>query len=280
MHEPRAHPPAPLPPPPIRLTKQQAIDSALAHNPTIVIAREQVAQANARVTQATAFPDPTLGFTVQGVGRAINPHPAFETDIIAGFTIPFPQKFWLHGQAADGDVGNLEAAYRTQRAGDRHGNGAGLRLAARLAEAPRRSAARARTLAGFPQEDAGPLQRGHHRATRRREGAGRRRAEWRTISSRTSAASRNARAALNRLHRPHPRRGHRRGGHARDRARSRGLRPAPAGRDGASPRARRHRAPDRGGALRREARAAVLLSRPQRELPAQRSVRRARACPS
>ncbi len=116
MHEPRAHPPAPLPPPPIRLTKQQAIDSALAHNPTIVIAREQVAQANARVTQATAFPDPTLGFTVQGVGRAINPQPAFETDIIAGFTIPFPQKFWLHGQAANGDVGNLEAAYRTQRA--------------------------------------------------------------------------------------------------------------------------------------------------------------------
>ncbi len=76
MHEPRAHPPAPLPPPPIRLTKQQAIDSALAHNPTIVIAREQVAQANARVTQATAFPDPTLGFTVQGPDSAIYPHPA------------------------------------------------------------------------------------------------------------------------------------------------------------------------------------------------------------
>jgi outer membrane protein TolC len=116
MNEPRAHPPAPPPPPPLRLTKQQAIDSALAHNPTIVIAREQLQQAHARVTQATAFPDPTLGFTVQGGGRAINPTPAVETDIIAGLTIPFPQKFWLRGQAADGDVGNLQALYLVQRA--------------------------------------------------------------------------------------------------------------------------------------------------------------------
>ena len=102
-------------PPALRLTRKAAIAMALANNPTIVIAREQVAQSRARVTQATAFPDPTFGFTVQGVEGPLWPRPAFETDLIFGATIPFPQKFWLKGQLADGDLGSLEAAYSLQR---------------------------------------------------------------------------------------------------------------------------------------------------------------------
>ena len=88
---------------------------ALANNPTIVIAREQVAQSRARVTQATAFPDPFVGFTVQGVGSALWPQPAAQTVLIAGVTLPFPQKFSLRGTVAEGDMGSLEAAYRLQR---------------------------------------------------------------------------------------------------------------------------------------------------------------------
>jgi outer membrane protein TolC len=113
-HEPRAHDSVP-PVPPLRLTRQEAIDSALAHNPTIVIAREQVAQARARVTQATAFPDPSVGFTVQGVGSIIYPHPAYETDVIGVFTIPFPPKFSYKGQVAEGDVAGLQAAFTLQK---------------------------------------------------------------------------------------------------------------------------------------------------------------------
>ena len=102
-------------PPSLHLTRKEAIAMALANNPTIVIAREQVAQSRARVTQATAFPDPTFGFTVQGFQGPLWPRPAFETDLMFGVTIPFPQKFWLKGQLADGDLGSLEAAYTLQR---------------------------------------------------------------------------------------------------------------------------------------------------------------------
>jgi outer membrane protein TolC len=112
-HEPRAHLDSVAPP--LYLSRRQAIDSALAHNPTIVIAREQVAQARARKTQATAFPDPSVGFTVQGVGSIIYPHPAYETDVIGVLTIPFPQKFSYKGTVAEGDVAELQAAYTLQK---------------------------------------------------------------------------------------------------------------------------------------------------------------------
>jgi outer membrane protein, heavy metal efflux system len=101
--------------PVLRLTRQEAIAMALANNPTIVVAREQVAQARARVTQATAFPDPTVGFTVQGLHNPVWPNPWVETDLIFGVTIPFPDKFSLRSQVANGDVGALDAAYRLQR---------------------------------------------------------------------------------------------------------------------------------------------------------------------
>ena len=102
-------------PAPLRLTRREAIAMALANNPTIVVAREQVAQSRARVTQATAFPDPSFGFTVHGVHNALWPQPALETDLVAGVTIPFPQKFSLRSEVAQGDLGSLEAAYLLQR---------------------------------------------------------------------------------------------------------------------------------------------------------------------
>ncbi len=41
------------------LTRRQAIDEAVARNPAITAAREQVEQARARVSEALAFPDPS-----------------------------------------------------------------------------------------------------------------------------------------------------------------------------------------------------------------------------
>jgi cobalt-zinc-cadmium efflux system outer membrane protein len=113
FHEPRKHDSSA--PPPLRLTRQEAIAMALANNPTVVMAREQMAQSQARVTQATAFPDPLLGFTVQGVGHALWPQPAAQTVLIAEVDLPFPQKFGLRGTVAEGDLGSYQAAYQLQR---------------------------------------------------------------------------------------------------------------------------------------------------------------------
>ena len=99
----------------LRLTRQQAIDSALAHNPTIVVAREQLEQSRARKVEATAFPDPLVGFTVQGVGSALWPQPAAQTVLIAGLDLPFPQKFAYKGTIAEGDIGMNQAAYEIQK---------------------------------------------------------------------------------------------------------------------------------------------------------------------
>ena len=113
LHEPRKRDTMPVPA--LRLTRKQAIDSALAYNPTIVVAREQLQQSFARKSEATAFPDPLVGFTVQGVGHALWPQPAAQTVLIAGVDIPFPQKFAYKGTIAEGDIGMNEAAYAIQR---------------------------------------------------------------------------------------------------------------------------------------------------------------------
>ena len=113
LHEPRKR--DTMPAHALRLTRQQAIDSALAYNPTIVVTREQLQQSRARKVEATAFPDPLVGFTVQGVGHALWPQPAAQTVLIAGVDLPFPQKFAYKGTIAEGDIGMNEAAYAIQR---------------------------------------------------------------------------------------------------------------------------------------------------------------------
>jgi len=45
----------------LRVTREDAIKQALSRNPTLAVARAQVAQAQARVTQAYALPEPSFG---------------------------------------------------------------------------------------------------------------------------------------------------------------------------------------------------------------------------
>jgi outer membrane protein, heavy metal efflux system len=98
-----------------RLTRAEAIRLALANNPTIQIAREQVAQSRARLRNATALPEPTAGLSVLGQPGVLHPHSGSETDLGLGITIPFPNKYRLLAQAARGDVGTFEAGYTLQR---------------------------------------------------------------------------------------------------------------------------------------------------------------------
>ncbi|MDQ6831137.1 MAG: TolC family protein, partial [Gemmatimonadota bacterium] len=115
-NEPRARVSDPIPiAPPLRLTRREAIQEALARNPTITVAREQVSQAEARYVQAAALPEPGIGATVLGQSGFIRPHSASETDISFGITVPFPQKIYLRGAAARGDVGNAQQTLALQR---------------------------------------------------------------------------------------------------------------------------------------------------------------------
>ncbi|HMI57508.1 MAG TPA: TolC family protein, partial [Gemmatimonadaceae bacterium] len=100
---------------PMRIDRDSAIKEALAHNPTLSIAREQMAQARARVTQGYALPEPSISATVLGANGIASPHTGNETDLGIGITIPFPNKIVLRGQAAKADLGNFDELYIQQR---------------------------------------------------------------------------------------------------------------------------------------------------------------------
>ena len=101
--------------PVFRVTREQAIRQALARNPTLAVAREQVAQAKARVSQARALPEPSIGASIVGQPGAFRPRAGNESDLSVGVTIPFPGKILLQGQAAKGDLGSIDEAYTLQR---------------------------------------------------------------------------------------------------------------------------------------------------------------------
>ncbi|MEO8031569.1 MAG: TolC family protein [Gemmatimonadota bacterium] len=86
------------------LTRTQAVDSALAHNPALVVLQEQVSQARARKVQSTAFPDPTLSVDYAGQSALLKPGTNSGGDIAVGVTVPFPYKFHLLGRVGQADV--------------------------------------------------------------------------------------------------------------------------------------------------------------------------------
>lgn len=90
------------------LTRREAMDSALAHNPQLVVAAEQLAQARARVTEATAFPDPTISADLTGQTGITRFSSNTGSDLGLGLTIPFPTKFRLRGIIGDADVHSAE----------------------------------------------------------------------------------------------------------------------------------------------------------------------------
>jgi outer membrane protein, heavy metal efflux system len=100
---------------PLRIDRNGAIKEALAHNPTLAVAREQIAQARARVTQGYALPEPSISANYLGANGAFHPHTGNETDLGIGITVPFPNKIILRGQAAKADLGSFDELYIQQR---------------------------------------------------------------------------------------------------------------------------------------------------------------------
>lgn len=117
MNRVRSEPREPLPAiltdtgPTLVLTRQQAIDSVLAHNPTLIAAREQTEQARARVTEAVAIPDPSLSATIVGQSGAVSPNSATEHDYALNLTVPFPDRIRLRGKVAGADVQTARLSY-------------------------------------------------------------------------------------------------------------------------------------------------------------------------
>ncbi len=99
----------------LTLTRNQAIAQALSANPLLEIVREQVAQARARGTQASSFPDPEIGADWAGLSKPFRPGSRTGSDLSVGLTVPFPQKLLLQGAAGRADVRSAEFAYEQQR---------------------------------------------------------------------------------------------------------------------------------------------------------------------
>jgi cobalt-zinc-cadmium efflux system outer membrane protein len=90
----------------LRLTRAQAVDTALKRNPQIAVAREQVDEARAQKVSQWAIPDPTgsASWIVQGGQPTQRP-------LIANIDIPFPDKFRLNYAIGSSLVGNAQANY-------------------------------------------------------------------------------------------------------------------------------------------------------------------------
>jgi cobalt-zinc-cadmium efflux system outer membrane protein len=86
------------------LTRRQAIAHALARNPLLQVAAEQVAQARARKVQGTALPDPQFNAVFDQSKGLFGAGGANERSIAATVTIPFVDKFRLQGRIGTADV--------------------------------------------------------------------------------------------------------------------------------------------------------------------------------
>ena len=93
------------------LTRRQAIDSALAHNPQLRVAREQVAQARARAVETAAFPDPTLSGDLTGQTSATAFRSNTGSDVAIGLALPFPTKFLLRRRIGSADADAAQFNY-------------------------------------------------------------------------------------------------------------------------------------------------------------------------
>jgi outer membrane protein TolC len=89
---------------PLRLSRQQAIDEALARNPALAAARAQVEEARANVVTAAAFADPTFVADVAGQSHILNPASRNGSDQGFGITLPFPGKRGLRRDVATADL--------------------------------------------------------------------------------------------------------------------------------------------------------------------------------
>ncbi|MDD5562416.1 MAG: TolC family protein [Thermoanaerobaculaceae bacterium] len=104
---------APIPgalpsPEPLRVSRAEAVALAVAGNPAVAAAVEQVAQARARVAEATALPDAAIATTLEQENGLLQPRSATAKDIGLALTLPFPDKLRLSGKVAGAALRSAE----------------------------------------------------------------------------------------------------------------------------------------------------------------------------
>ncbi len=92
----------------LSVSRQQAVEIAVAQNPLIVVAREQVEQARARIAEATALPDAALATTLEQEAAFLQPRSATSKDIGLALAVPFPEKLRLSGKVATAALRSAE----------------------------------------------------------------------------------------------------------------------------------------------------------------------------
>src|SRR5450432_1768064 len=95
-----------------RLSRPEAVQEALEHNPALAAAREQVEEARAGISIATAWADPSLVTESDQLTSFFKPHSASEHDLGLQFTVPFPNRTRLNGKVARASWQQMQFALR------------------------------------------------------------------------------------------------------------------------------------------------------------------------
>ena len=97
------------------LTRDAAITAALSSNPQLDVAREQTAQARARLVQGAAIPDPSLTYSLVNQPGLLKLGSAEQKNAVLGIQIPFPNKFSLRHRIGAAGVHSAEYSYAGMR---------------------------------------------------------------------------------------------------------------------------------------------------------------------
>lgn len=96
----------------LRITRRQAIATALLANPQLEVAREQTLQVRAQRVEAIAIPDPTLDAEVDSITRFSHTWSSASRPLNFGITVPFPDKFRLRNTIGNENIHTSEAQFR------------------------------------------------------------------------------------------------------------------------------------------------------------------------
>ena len=96
----------------LRITRRQAIATALLANPQLEVAREQTYQVQAQRVEGIMIPDPTLNASLDSISRFGNIGSAPSRPVGLGIVVPFPDKFRLRNTIGVEAVHTSEAQFR------------------------------------------------------------------------------------------------------------------------------------------------------------------------
>jgi len=96
----------------LRLTRLQAVATALVANPQLDVAREQTAQVRAQRVEGMAIPDPAVTASFDDQTRFLGLGTAQSRNVGIGFVFPFPDKIRLQNSIGVANIHSSQAQYR------------------------------------------------------------------------------------------------------------------------------------------------------------------------